>query len=62
MRDLEKEFGFRIGPGNQAYMFDTLPKVIDDLSQVKPGDLVFISAIYYNEKSNFSRLENKRLW
>lgn len=60
MRDLEKEFGFRIGPGNQAYMFDTLPKVIDDLSQVKPGDLVFISAIYYNEKSNFS-LENKRL-
>jgi hypothetical protein len=49
MRDLENYFGFRIGPGNQSYMFDTLPKTIDNLNDVKPGDLVFISGIYYNK-------------
>ena len=52
MRDLEKDFGFRLGGGNQAYMFDTLPKTIHDIKDVKPGDLVFISGIYYNPKSN----------
>ena len=51
MRDLEYDFGFRIGGGNQAYMFDTLPKTIENLDDVKPGDLVFIRAIYYNPKS-----------
>ncbi len=56
MRDLEKEFGFRIGGGNQAYMFDTLPKTIHDIKDVKPGDLVFISGIYYNPKSKISLL------
>lgn len=50
MRDLEKDFGFRIGPGNQAYMFDTLPKTIENIKDVKPGDLVFIQAVYYNPK------------
>ena len=50
LRDLRRVFGFRIGPWNQAYMFDTLPIRIDNLADVKPGDLVFISAIYYNEK------------
>lgn len=55
MRDLEYDFGFRIGGGNQAYMFDTLPKTIDRLEDVKPGDLVFISAIYYNPKVKFSQ-------
>jgi hypothetical protein len=50
MRDLEQDFCFRIGGGNQSYMFDTLPKTID-LKDVKPGDLVFISGIYYNPKS-----------
>jgi hypothetical protein len=43
--------GFRIGPGNQAYMFDTLPKTIENIKDVKPGDLVFIQAVYYNPKS-----------
>lgn len=52
MRDLEDDFGFRIGPGNQAYMFDTLPKSIDRLEDVKPGDLVFMSGIYFNPNSN----------
>ena len=51
MRNLENDFGFRIGPGNQAYMFDTLPINIENLKDVKPGDLVFIQAIYYNPKS-----------
>jgi hypothetical protein len=50
MRDLEDDFGFRIGNGNQAYMFDTLPKTIERVEDVKPGDLVFITAIYYNPK------------
>ena len=53
MRDLEDDFGFRIGNGNQAYMYDTLPKKIEKLEDVKPGDLVFISAIYYNPESRF---------
>ena len=57
MRDLEKEFGFRIGGGNQAYMFDTLPKTIHDIKSVKPGDLVFISGIYYNPKSKVQYID-----
>lgn len=55
MRDLENDFGFRIGPGNQGYMFDTLPRTVNRLEDVKPGDLVFISAIYYNPKSTFNK-------
>ena len=51
MRDLKRDFGFRIGPWNQAYMYDTLPITIDREEDMKPGDLVFISAIYYNKKS-----------
>ena len=51
MYDLAKDFGFMIGPWNQSYMFDTLPKTVTRLSDVKPGDLVFISATYYNPKS-----------
>ncbi len=46
MRDLQNDFGFRIGGGNQAYQFDTLPGEIKNLEDVKPGDLVFISGVY----------------
>lgn len=49
--DLSKDFGFIIGPWNQSYMYDTLPRTITNLSDVQPGDLVFISATYYNPKS-----------
>ncbi|CAF2423014.1 unnamed protein product [Rotaria sp. Silwood2] len=55
MYDLSKDFGFVVGPWNQSYMFDTLPKTITHLSDVQPGDLVFISATYYNEKMKKQR-------
>ncbi|XP_045161705.2 probable beta-tubulin polyglutamylase isoform X2 [Mercenaria mercenaria] len=55
MRDLADDFGFIIGPWNQAYMFDTLPIVVKSEKDMKPGDLVFISAIYYNPKSKKQR-------
>ena len=51
MRDLKREFGFRIGPWNQAYMYDTLPGCVTREEDMKPGDLVFIKATYYNPKS-----------
>jgi cell wall-associated NlpC family hydrolase len=47
--DLREDFGFQLDRWNQAYQFDTLP--IDlKFEEMKPGDLVFYSAIYYNEK------------
>ncbi|CAF0782895.1 unnamed protein product, partial [Didymodactylos carnosus] len=55
MYDLAKDFGFVIGPWNQAYMYDTLPKTIFHLNDIQPGDLVFISAIYYNTKMKKQR-------
>ena len=51
MRDLVEDFGFYIGPWNQAYMYDTLPITVENEKDMKPGDLVFISATYYNPKS-----------
>ncbi|PVD36890.1 hypothetical protein C0Q70_03880 [Pomacea canaliculata] len=54
MWDLEADFGFRIGPWNQAYMYDTLP-ISRDISQMRPGDLVFMSGVYTNKKSRRQR-------
>ena len=48
--DLKEEFGFTIGPWNQAYMFDTLPIRLGGPADMKPGDLVFVSGIYNNPK------------
>lgn len=75
MRDLQEEFGFTIGPGNQAYQvasvgggaavegvsllcspcaqFDTLPIALRGPEEMQPGDLVFVSAVYYNTKSEW---------
>ncbi|EGD83591.1 hypothetical protein PTSG_04199 [Salpingoeca rosetta] len=49
-RDLERQFGFRLGRWNQAYQFDTLPIELTK-EEMKPGDLVFISGTYFNPKS-----------
>jgi len=52
--DLRHEFGFRVGPWNQSYLFDTLPITIEHEADMKPGDLVFVSATYHNTKSRLS--------
>ncbi|XP_066910251.1 protein polyglycylase TTLL10-like isoform X2 [Clytia hemisphaerica] len=49
-REMQDDFGFRLGPGNQAYQYDVLPECIDE-QNMEEGDLVFISGTYYNEKS-----------
>ncbi|MGH0125570.1 UNVERIFIED_CONTAM: hypothetical protein FKN15_023162 [Acipenser sinensis] len=46
--DLKEDFGFVIGPGNQAYQYDTLPFTLATETDMKPGDLVFISGSYFN--------------
>ncbi|KAL8198397.1 UNVERIFIED_CONTAM: hypothetical protein K2H54_009127 [Gekko kuhli] len=48
VRDLTEEFGFCIGPGNQAYQYDTLPITLPSEEHLKPGDLVFISGTYFD--------------
>ncbi|XP_033113737.1 uncharacterized protein LOC117114242 [Anneissia japonica] len=50
LRDLKEEFGFNIGPWNQAYQYDTLPNTITK-EEMLPGDLVFITGTYFNKKS-----------
>ncbi|KAL9971339.1 hypothetical protein ACROYT_G023851 [Oculina patagonica] len=55
LRDLKEDFGFEIGPWNQAYMFDTLPLDVQKTEDLKPGDLVFVSGIYHNPKSKKQR-------
>jgi len=51
LRDLRHDFGFRVGPWNQSYLFDTLPITVEREADMKPGDLVFVSATYHNTKS-----------
>ena len=58
MRDLAEDFGFVIGPWNQAYMYDTLPITVEKEENMKPGDLVFISATYYNPKCEYENALN----
>lgn len=42
VREMESELGFRLGPWNQAYMYDTLPLRYDGpCDSVHPGDLIF---------------------
>lgn len=49
--DLAEDFGFKLGPGNQAYQFDTLPLRVGSVADLEPGDLIFYSGEYYNPKS-----------
>lgn len=51
LRDMAGEFGFEIGPGNQAYQFDCLPEA-RTLEALEPGDLVFYSGTYFNPASS----------
>ncbi|XP_058858288.1 protein polyglycylase TTLL10-like isoform X2 [Acipenser ruthenus] len=51
--DLKEDFGFVIGPGNQAYQYDTLPFTLATEADMKPGDLVFISGSYFNTQTIF---------
>ncbi|GLI61863.1 hypothetical protein VaNZ11_004371, partial [Volvox africanus] len=48
---LQRQLGFRLGPGNQAYQYDTLPKRVESVEQLKPGDLIFYSGTYYEPGS-----------
>ena len=47
--DLQDELGFRIGRWNQAYQYDVLGPEIP-FEELVPGDLVFYSATYYDQK------------
>ena len=50
LRDLSADFGFEVGPWNQAYLYDTLPIKLSSSTDMKHGDLVFISATYFDKK------------
>ncbi|GFO22073.1 hypothetical protein PoB_004857800 [Plakobranchus ocellatus] len=54
VRDLQDDLGFRLGPWNQAYMFDTLPVTLTK-RQMRPGDLVFMTGDYTNPKKRKQR-------
>ena len=51
MRDLKDDFGFTIGPWNQAYQLDTLPNRVEKVTDLQPGDLVFYLGDYVKEGS-----------
>ncbi|KXZ47310.1 hypothetical protein GPECTOR_36g35 [Gonium pectorale] len=46
VRRLQRQLGFRLGPWNQAYQYDTLPLRLESADQLKPGDLIFYSGTY----------------
>lgn len=47
--DMRDDLGFYLDRWNQAYQFDTLPVALK-FEEMKPGDLIFYSGIYYNTK------------
>ena len=47
VHDLREDFGFVLGPGNQAYQFDTLPIRVDSVDDLEEGDLIFFTGDYY---------------
>ena len=51
---LQLQFGFEIGPWNQAYQIETLPIALT-LDQMKPGDLIFVQGRYHDKKKKRPR-------
>ena len=49
VQDLASSFGFVIGPGNQAYQFETLPVVLTE-EELKPGDIIFTEGVFFDER------------
>lgn len=47
--DMREDFGFTLDRWNQCYQFDTLPIELKE-NEMKPGDLIFYTGIYYNTK------------
>eukprot|EP01051_Picozoa_sp_SAG22_P010589 SAG22_NODE_959_length_6298_cov_3.186159_4_plen_231_part_00 len=49
LRDLSDEFGFVIGPWNQAYQFETLcESELSSAAELQPGDLIFTQATFFD--------------
>ncbi|KAM7139428.1 inactive polyglycylase TTLL10 isoform 1-T3 [Macrochelys suwanniensis] len=64
VHDLKSEFGFCIGPGNQAYQYDTLPITLPSEEHMKPGDLIFISGMYFDteRRRQFHDIVHVEIW
>lgn len=54
---LKHEFGFSLGKWNQCYQYDILPKKIS-YEEMKPGDLIFYTGIYYPDKNKKQQIHN----
>lgn len=48
VNDLAQDFGFLLGRWNQNYQFSTLAKDTVSFEEMKPGDLIFYEATYYD--------------
>lgn len=54
---LKHEFGFSLGKWNQCYQYDILPEKIS-FKEMKPGDLIFYTGIYYPDKNKKQQIHN----
>ena len=57
LQDMAYNLGFVIGPWNQSYLYDTLPEDIP-FDKLKPGDLIFYRAHFYNPKKSKAQKHN----
>ena len=57
LQDMAYDLGFVIGPWNQSYLYDTLPEDIP-FDKLKPGDLIFYRAHFYNPKKSKAQKHN----